>query len=161
MPAIISPRRFSAFARSVAAQPVLGLTALLAWALVNAFFVFAGLSELPGLGLALGAAGALAVITVSVLLAQVAMAEPLRYVGQNSIVIYLAFFLPMAMTRTVLLKLGFEEHVGLVSLAVTIVAVLVPIALHWAVKDTRLRWLFVRPDWAKLQAPQRPVVAAE
>jgi hypothetical protein len=42
---------------------------------------------------ALGFIGALAAVALSVLLSTAGAAKPLRYAGQNSIVIYLAFFL--------------------------------------------------------------------
>ena len=41
-----------------------------------------------------------AVIVVAVLLAKTVVADPIRYCGENSIVIYLGFFLPMAVART-------------------------------------------------------------
>ena len=44
--------------------------------------------------------GAGAVVVVAALMARSDVFQPLRYCGQNSIVIYLAFFLPMAATRT-------------------------------------------------------------
>ena len=47
--------------------------------------------------------------------------RPLRYCGQNSIVIYLAFFLPMAATRIALLKTGIITDLGTISLLVTAV----------------------------------------
>ena len=40
------------------------------------------------------------------LLARMQWLNFLRYCGEHSIVIYLAFFLPMAVTRTLLLKTG-------------------------------------------------------
>ena len=56
------------------------------------------------------AIGAAAVVTLSVLLARHHLFEAIRYCGQNSIVIYLAFFLPMATARrprsTSLLSIG-------------------------------------------------------
>ena len=61
--------------------------------------------------LALGMAGAAAVVSVSVLLAKSDFAKPLRYCGRNSIVIYLAFFLPMAASRMVLVKTGWITDV--------------------------------------------------
>ena len=42
----------------------------------------------------------------------------LRFCGKHSIVIYLAFFLPMASTRTLLLKTGIIPDIGMVSLIV-------------------------------------------
>jgi len=129
---------------------------------VEACLVFRGYSELPFVSLALGFVGAVAVVTISALLSKAHMMAPLRYCGQNSIVIYLAFFLPMAVTRTLLLKTGIIADLGTISLIVTAVAVVTPVILHMLVRDTRLRFLFERPAWAKLQPkPSRGLVAAE
>jgi uncharacterized membrane protein YcfT len=69
----------------------------------------------------------------------------LRYCGRNSIVIYLAFFLPMALSRTLLLKTGLIPDIGAVSLVVTTIGVMGALALFWAVRQTFLRFLFERP----------------
>ena len=63
-------------------------------------------SEWPLVSLALGLAGAGAIIVMGTLLARMQWLNFLRYCGEHSIVIYLAFFLPMAATRTLLLKTG-------------------------------------------------------
>ena len=76
-------------------------------------------------------------------------AHPLRYAGQNSIIVYLAFFLPMAATRTVLLRFTPVLDLGVICLIVTGVAVIVPLAFYEAVKATPLRFLFRRPAWAR------------
>ena len=72
--------------------------------------------------------------------------------GENSIVIYLAFFLPMAATRTVLLKTGIIPDLGTIALMVTAAGVIGALALFWAVRGTPLRFLFERPAWARLEA---------
>jgi hypothetical protein len=73
----------------------------------------------------------------------------LRYAGQNSIVVYLAFFLPMATTRALLLKFapgldlrarGADGHDGCRDHAA---AVLRRGGGLW-------RFLFKRPAWARL-----------
>ena len=71
--------------------------------------------------------------------------DPLRFCGKNSIVIYLAFFLPMAATRALLLKTGVIGDIGVVSLIVTAAGVLGALAIWWATRGTRLDFLFVRP----------------
>ena len=73
--------------------------------------------------LALGLAGASAIIVAATLLARAHWLNFLRYCGEHSIVIYLAFFLPMAVTRTLLLKTGVISDIGTVSLIVTIAGV--------------------------------------
>lgn len=108
--------------------------------------MFHGFAELPFVSLALGLAGAAAVVAVSVLLSQTDLAAPLRYCGRNSIVIYLAFFLPMAVSRTVLLKTGLITDIGTVSALVTISGVVGALVMYWAVRHTFLRFLFERPE---------------
>jgi uncharacterized membrane protein YcfT len=74
----------------------------------------------------------------------------LRYLGKNSIVVYLAFFIGMAASRSVLLKTGIVPDLGTVALLVTAAGIAGAVALFWAVRNTPLRFLFSRPDWAKL-----------
>ncbi len=95
------------------------MLAFLAWAAINTAFVLQGWATLPGVALALGFMGAAAVVTVGVMLSKTRLAEPIRYAGENSIVIYLAFFLFMASTRAVLLRLVPDLDLGVVSLIVT------------------------------------------
>ncbi len=134
------------------------LAALAAWALVNGSLVAAGIALAPGVGLVLGLAGAVAVVAVSVLLAQTGRAELLRYAGQNSIVVFLSFFLPMVVTRTLLLKFPVINDVGSVALIVSAVSVLTPLIAHRVLKGTWLSFLYERPRWTFTvgKAPRRP-----
>jgi uncharacterized membrane protein YcfT len=138
-------RHIFALAKTVDAQPEMALAGLVAWGLINGLLVFNGYSELPLVSLALGLAGAAAVVSVSVLLAKSALALPLRYCGRNSIVIYLAFFLPMAASRMLLIKTGWIADIGTISAIVTLVGVIGSLAWFWAVRWTFLRFLFERP----------------
>src|ERR1700678_1634266 len=103
------------------ARPALALAGLALWALVNGSLVKSGFSEWPLISLALGLAGACAIIIIGTLLARARWLTFLRFFGEHSIVIYLAFFLPMATTRTLLLKTGLIHDIGTISLVVTIV----------------------------------------
>jgi hypothetical protein len=127
------------------------LSGLVIWGLGNTFMVGHGLAGLPGISLPLGFIGAGAVISAGVLLSKLSIARPLRYVGQNSIVVYLAFFLFMAATRAVLLRLNVIEDLGAISLLTTVAGVMGPILLFWATRHTKLSLLFIRPSWAKLE----------
>ncbi|MEO1065932.1 MAG: acyltransferase family protein [Pseudomonadota bacterium] len=142
----------------------LGLLGLIAWALINGLFMFTGFTvtlngeqvfmkygDLPFISLALGFAGAVGVILVSALLAKVRWMAFLKYCGQNSIVVYLAFFFPMAVTRTIFLKLGIIPDIGTVSAIVTAVAVIAPLVLYWMIKKVGFgNFLFERPAWAQI-----------
>ena len=115
-----------AFAAAAQERPRLAAGLLVAWAILNGVFVFGGLADLPVVSLALGAVGAAAVVAVSALMARSDLFAALRYLGRNSIVVYLAFFLGMAASRAVLLKTGLE--LGTVALLVT----------KWAFRRARL-----------------------
>jgi uncharacterized membrane protein YcfT len=132
------------------------MMALAVWALTNGLLVGLGVSELPLVSLALGGAGAAAVIVVAVLIARVSAFDPIRYCGENSIVIYLGFFLPMAATRTLLLKSGIIGDIGMVSLIVTTVGIVGALAMWWAARRTPLSYLYVRPDGFRLVPGRRP-----
>src|SRR5262249_19047657 len=132
-------------ASGVQRRPAFAFAGLMIWALVNAAFVARGWSELPLVSLGLGLVGAAAVVTVAALMAGSDLFAPLRYCGRNSIVIYLAFFLPMAATRGLLVKTGVIADIGTMSLIVTALGVIGALALFWAVRGTMLRFLFVRP----------------
>ena len=141
---VLAPQIFKMAARAQA-QPWLGVGTLLVWALVNATFVIMGWSELPLVSLALGLIGAAAVVRAAALMARSGLFHPLRYCGQNSIVIYLAFFLPMAATRALMFKTGIIDDLGTIALIVTAVGVVVPLVLFWLTRGNGLRFLFARP----------------
>lgn len=134
----------------------IALAGLAAWALVNGLAVFGGVSDWPVVSLMLGTAGAVAIVALAALIAGAKAAEPLRYVGELSIVVYLAFFLPMAIARAVLLKTGIIIDIGWIALIVSTVGVAAPLGFHWLV--TRTGWgtfLFERPKafYVDRQAP--------
>ncbi len=132
------------------------LMILAVWGVVNGWLVFNGLSDLPLVGLLLGLFGAVAVVTLSALLSKTDLMAPLRYCGQHSIVIYLAFFLPIIASRTVLLKLDVIADVGTVAALVTAAGAAGPLILFWIVRGTAFKWLFERPRWAHL-VPRRRI----
>jgi uncharacterized membrane protein YcfT len=134
-----------ALAAKAQARPFEAVAVLLLWGIANGFFVYQSYAELPFLSLALGLLGAAAIVRLSALMAKSDLFAPLRYCGRHSIVIYLAFFLPMAATRTVLLKTGVVTDIGTVSAIVTVCGVIGPLLLFWAVRRTALRFLFERP----------------
>lgn len=138
-------------AAQVQTNPMPAIAGLTGWALVNGALVKLGYASLPFWSLALGFAGAAAVVTFSALLAKVRWLDILRYAGEHSIVIYLAFFLPMAVARIVLLKTGIVTDIGTISLLVTTAGVIAPLLFHRLVRGTHLDFLFVRP--AFLRAP--------
>jgi len=147
---VFAPHVFALAAR-VQRKPMNALAALSIWAAVNAALVLAGYADRMLVSLALGFAGAVAVIVVAALMGRSDVFQPLRYCGEHSIVIYLAFFLPMAATRIVLLKSGLVADLGTVSLVVTAVGVIGALCWYWAARDTRFGFLFERPAWARMR----------
>jgi uncharacterized membrane protein YcfT len=127
------------------ARPVMALAGLALWALVNTSLVAIGVSEEPVISLALGLAGACAIITIGTLLARMQWLNFLRFCGEHSIVIYLAFFLPMASTRTLLLKTGIIHDIGLISVIVTAVGVVGALLIWRAALWAHANFLFERP----------------
>jgi uncharacterized membrane protein YcfT len=163
---LLAPR-ILALAADVAARPRQAVLGLAAWATLNGALALTPirwhdattLAELPGIGLVLGLSGALAVVAFATLVAKAGsgtgrvaarIAAALRYCGQNSIAIYLAFFLPMAVTRTALVESGVIRDIGIVSLVTTIVAVVTPLIVERMVRYTPLFFLFRRPAFMHL-----------
>jgi len=110
------------------------------------------LAAVPLFSLAFGAAGAFAIISLTALLSRLRFTAVLSYLGRNSIVVYLAFFLPMVITREILIRLAPSLDLGTMSLAVLIVSIVVPVIAWEATRITGwFNWLFVRPKWAKIE----------
>jgi uncharacterized membrane protein YcfT len=123
---------------------------LVIWGFGNTFMVYNNYAQLPGVSLPLGFIGAGAVISAGVLLSKLNFSKRLCYAGKNSIVIYLAFFLFMASTRSLLLKYEVISNLGFVALLTTAAGVIGPVSLFWLTRNTKLDFLFRRPPWAKL-----------
>jgi uncharacterized membrane protein YcfT len=159
----LAARYVFALAAAARAQPEAAIAGLTVWGLINGLLVFNGLAELPLISLGLGLVGAMAVVSISALMAKSDLFRPLRYCGRNSIVIYLAFFLPMALSRTLLLKTGWIADIGVVSLLVTASGVIGALVLFWAVRHTFLRFLFERPQrfWIAPKAARDPALALQ
>jgi len=145
------------------AQPRLALAGLALWALLDGGLVAAGLSEWPIVSLLLGLCGACAIVIIGTLLARAHWLNFLRFCGEHSIVIYLAFFLPMAATRTFLLRSGLIPDIGTISLVVTVVGVAGAIAIWRIALLLGANFLFERPAafWIAPRKQGRVLQAAE
>jgi uncharacterized membrane protein YcfT len=113
--------------------------------------------------LSLGLAGACAIITIGALLAHAGWLKALRFCGEHSIVIYLAFFLPMAATRTLLLRTGVIPDVGVMSVTVTLCALFGALAIWQLALKAGANFLFERPDafWIAPKKTSPALQAAE
>ncbi|QAY94729.1 acyltransferase [Methylovirgula ligni] len=130
------------------------------WAVVEGLATFVpaplgapNFAALPLLSLIAGFAGASAVVASAVLLSQAPYTRWLRYCGRNSIVIYLAFFLPMAATRGAIVHTGVITDIGVASTLVTFAGVSFPLLLYALVRNTPLKFLFARPAIFRLEKP--------
>lgn len=110
------------------------------------------LVRLPLMSLLAGFMGTFAIMALATLAANSRFAKPLKWVGAHSLIIYLAFFLPMGISRTILLKLPHQfADPGFLSLLVTLSAFIGPMIIYAIVRKIGyLDFLFYRPRWAKL-----------
>ena len=137
-------------------HPRLAFLMLAAWAIFEALVTESGLSNQYGFDLPLGLLGAGAVMTASVLLARLRLVSWLAALGRQSLTIYLAFFLPMAAARLVLIRLAPNADTGILSLAVTAAAIAGPLLLRRLAAGTPLAFLFTRPEWTRLRDRSAP-----
>jgi uncharacterized membrane protein YcfT len=152
----------------MAAHKRAALAILAAWFVAEAAIVFApvpdalqfinlgnnGFSGMPVISLILGGAGALAIITVATLLTGLPYTRWLTWLGAHSIVVYLAFFLPMTVARMVLTRSGVIGDVGTMSVLTLAAGVTGPVVLYWLVQWTGFgHFLFERPQWAIIDRP--------
>ena len=150
----------------------LAMAGLAIWATANAVLVFSpgfrldpvhiemGYAGLPGVHLLLALAGTVALCVAAALLTRIPAMEWLRWLGSKSLVVYVAFVLPMGIARTILLKLGIEEP-NLLGLLTMVVAITAPLILWWLTERFNFgRFLFERPAWAHLPGAARPRIEA-
>jgi len=142
-----------------------GLAALAGWFVVNGLMVFQpnfellpdatlmGFAGFPPLHFLLGVAGATAICGFSVILMDRPYSGWLRWIGQHSLVIYLAFTIPMSIFREIAMNTGLITQTGPLSLAVFFVALTTPILLYFVVGLTGFgKFLFERPGWAHIHS---------
>lgn len=158
----LAPWLFKAVAWAAERVP-LALALLTLYGVGNGFLVFnggfdmqpvhaeIGYAGLPVLHLVLALTGSLALCVAAALLAKLRVMDWLRWLGAHSIVVYLSFSIPMALSRVVLLKLGITDDTSLLSIAVMLSALLAPLVVYWLVEKTGWgKFLFERPAWAHL-----------
>lgn len=135
------------------------LAYLLGWGLLNAWCVARGWAGLPGISLVLGYLGAMAVVFTAGLCTRVSWTRPLRYLGEHSIVVYLANAL---FARWIVVALApFIVDVGSLAMLVTVLAVAATVVLYRICDATPLWFLYRRPRWASLSnwPPRAPLPA--
>jgi uncharacterized membrane protein YcfT len=143
--------------------PALAWAGLALWALAEAFLVFwpdgrpaamemkMGLAASPPLHLALAVAGAIALCVLASLLMRLPFTGWLRWLGEHSLVVYLAFTLPMSAVRIIAMKSGLLTGTSELSILVLVIAVAAPVVLYLLVKRFKTgEFLFERPSWAHI-----------
>jgi uncharacterized membrane protein YcfT len=144
-----------------AANVLLAIGALAVWAVAETALVFSpgfevapghvtmGLAALPGVHLALAIIGTVELCVLAVLLTKIPAMNWLGWLGSKSLIVYLAFVLPMGIVRTILIKLDIISDVSLISIITMIASVIAPLILYWIVERTGWgMFLFERPAWA-------------
>jgi uncharacterized membrane protein YcfT len=142
-------------------QALIGILGI--WALFNTLGLVTGLAAMPVIELLFAGLGIAAVIMFSVVITRgrqgtqegTMLGDALIYCGRNSIVIYLAFTIFMAITRTILVKLNLGLDGGLMALMSATAGLFGALILHAMVRNTPLKFLFVRPAMFQLGAGAR------
>lgn len=75
----------------------------------------------------------------------------LRWLGEHSLVVYVAFTLPMSIFRGLAIWSGLLTETGPLSFAVLIVAITSPVVLYLIIRRVGFGdFLFARPRWARI-----------
>lgn len=132
--------------------PIAGLAA--AFLVLNVLALTSGREFYTWATLPLGLIGCFAAIGVVSAAYARGWVSPLTFVGRRSLVIYLAFFIPMAATRIIGLKV-----VDVTPLTADVLVWIIPAAavigamiMGEIAPRIGLGWLFVRPKWARLKS---------
>lgn len=137
-------------------REALGLS--LALFLAAGAIAFSDAIEIRAAELGAGYLGGAATLMSVAMLAALGHGRTLTYIGERSLAVFLAFFLPMAATRVLLIKLG-VANADLVTLACIVMAVAMPLLALRIVDRTPLAFLFVRPSLFRLRALGRAAKA--
>ncbi|MGB5092305.1 MAG: acyltransferase family protein [Parvibaculum sp.] len=122
--------------------------------------VFSGLINIRAIELLMGFAGAGGAIMLMSVLAARGLTRPLAFLGARSIYVFLAFFLPMGVTRIVMLRLGVESG-DLITLVAATAGIIAPLIAYRLVVNTPLSFLFVRPQMFRLTGKSKSSVASQ
>lgn len=157
-------RHWFAVADWAAAHRKVAWALLPVWAVVNQWLVGSGATQNPFVLVATGMVGIVAVITLSSLISEASWAKPLRYLGKNSIVVYLGFYLPLQTMATLYQQQGAAWNVHLTGALLVLLSIGAAVTLYTLTRRTALRFLFERPAWCHLVSrrkdPQGEAAAA-
>jgi len=147
---LLAPRLF-ALAEFSRQNVSLSLTGLVLWGLGNLVLVANGYSTWPVISLVLAGAGALAIVTLAGVLTHVRIGAVLGYLGGHSLVVYLAFFIPMILARLALMRFFPWLDGGSMAALATAIAIVAPLVGFGLINKIGIgHFLFRRPTWAVL-----------
>jgi uncharacterized membrane protein YcfT len=98
----------------------------------------------------------MATIVAGSLFAHFSVNNFLQYLGNNSLVVYLGFYLPMMCFIPIVRKI---QHLaagvivindGWIAVIVTVFSIMSALVLYWLTRRGIFRFLFVRPEWISL-----------
>jgi len=149
---------FFKFASWVQAKSFHAIVLILGWIIVNSLLVFNGYGETPIIEVMLGMIGAMGIIAIAALASKFKSFNWLKYLGKNSIVVYLAFYWPMFFAGALLVDLVIlKESPGWFALLITAIGIISSVALFRMVGSRHiLNWLFKRPNWVTLDKYFKP-----
>jgi len=142
------------FADQVKQRPGLAWPLFLVWIFVNQAAVSAGWTSSSTGALVFGFIGISAVIAVSCLVAGVRGLSWLRFLGANSIVVYLGFYIPLQVFIALYQRSGWAWDIDVLATVLVVASTAAPVLLFLGVRNTRARFLFERPAWARLPPPK-------
>lgn len=145
------------------AMPKAAIAGLILWAAINGYFVFTpgfaaeprhftmGLAEAPAIRFALALAGSVALCVAAGVFSLANWMGWLRFIGQRSLVIYVAFALPLTFSRLLLIKLELVNDTTILTITTMLIALTLPLVGNWLIQKIGFgHFLFARPSWATL-----------
>ena len=149
------------FASKAGQRAAVTIPLLIGWGVLNWSMIQYGLHESPLTSIVMAFMGAGAVVATGALLSRTQLGEPIRYAGANSIVVYLTFVIPMKVAHKIFFLTGWISDAGTVMAITTVFAVVTPLVFHYFIKDTKLSFLYVRPQMFRLSTPKPREAKAE
>lgn len=109
------------------------------------------LIDLRGIEFLAGVAGCIGCVMLVSAAAAKGLTGWLTYIGSRSLYVFVAFFLPMAAARMVMIKAGVTNG-DLVTFVAVALGVILPLVAARLLEGTRLGFLFTRPAFLRLPA---------
>jgi len=133
----------------------ISIAGVIAWIGANAYLIKQGWAEEQSTSLFLGFLGISALVVISSLVSKLKFASWLNYLGKNSIVVYLGFYLPMIVIVPALQASSLGPRINLVGTIALIACIAIPVSFYHLANRIGLSFLYRRPDWAKLVKPNK------